>query len=44
MKIKLDENLPVELANILDKLGHDTDTVYDEGFAGSKDDLVWAIT
>ena len=33
MKIKLDENLPVRLAVKLAELGHDTDTVVEEGLA-----------
>lgn len=32
MRVKLDENLPVELANILGRLGHETDTVQQEGW------------
>lgn len=31
MQIKLDENLPADLAEILIELGHDVDTVPDEG-------------
>jgi len=41
MKIKLDENVPAVLANILDRLGHETDTVPGEGLAGSDDPKVW---
>jgi len=37
VKIKLDENLPVELANDFRMLGHDADTVYDEGLGGAED-------
>ena len=43
MKIKLDENMPVGLAEILSQLGHDADTVYDEGYAGNKDDKIWEL-
>lgn len=32
MKIKLDENLPSGLAKILAQLGHDADTITDEGW------------
>ncbi|MBS1828206.1 MAG: DUF5615 family PIN-like protein [Acidobacteria bacterium] len=42
MKIKLDENLPAELAEDLSQLGHDADTVADEGLAGARDELVIA--
>ena len=41
MKIKLDENLPVRLAGALEKLGHDTDTIPEEGLAGRSDLYVW---
>ena len=37
MKFKLDENLPVELATDLRALGHDADTVADEGLRGAAD-------
>ncbi|MGE3269414.1 MAG: DUF5615 family PIN-like protein [Chloroflexota bacterium] len=40
MKIKLDENLPIELCNDLRALGHDADTVLDEGLAGSPDSTI----
>ncbi len=41
MKIKLDENLPVRLARALEQLGHDTDTIPQEGLAGREDPQVW---
>lgn len=44
MKIKLDENLPVRLVQLLAELGHDTDTVSQEGFMGRPDPEVWAAT
>jgi len=44
MKLKLDENLPRELSGMLQQLGHDVDTVPEEGIAGSDDDVVWAAT
>jgi predicted nuclease of predicted toxin-antitoxin system len=40
MRIKLDENLPAELADDLRGLGHLVDTVVDEGLAGNADPLV----
>jgi len=40
MKIKLDENLPAGLADVLDRLGHDVDTVPREGLAGADDEAV----
>lgn len=41
MKIKLDENLPSGLAGALADLGHDVDTVLEEGLAAENDDKVW---
>ena len=41
MKLKLDENMPLALVDLLSKRGHDVDTVSDEGLAGKKDDVVW---
>ena len=41
MKIKIDENLPVDLANALKKLGHDADTVRDEALSGKEDPEIW---
>lgn len=40
MRIKLDENLPVERAVDLRAMGHDTDTVADEGLCGAPDPTV----
>lgn len=37
MKIKLDENLPVSAAAILQAAGHDVDTVTAEGLTGAPD-------
>lgn len=42
MKIKLDENLPATLVAILARLGHEADTVVDEGLRGEPDELVWS--
>lgn len=41
MKVKLDENLPEALLAELTALGHDTDNVRQEGFAGRDDPHVW---
>ena len=41
MRIKLDENLPLQLEPVLGALGHDVDTVASEGLAGRDDDAVW---
>lgn len=41
MNIKLDENLPVHLIRILSDLGHNADTVPQEGLAGLDDQTVW---
>jgi predicted nuclease of predicted toxin-antitoxin system len=41
VRIKLDENLPVGLAYDLRDLGHDVETVKEEGLTGADDDQVW---
>ncbi len=41
MRIKLDENVPSQLASVLTELGHDVDTVPSEGIAGRDDAIVW---
>jgi len=41
MKIKLDENLPRRLAHLLQTLGHDVHTVYDELLVGRADPEIW---
>ncbi|MDP2830156.1 MAG: DUF5615 family PIN-like protein [Sulfuricellaceae bacterium] len=41
MKIKLDENLPARLKPILQKYGHDVDTVPDEHLGGRPDTEIW---
>ena len=41
MKIKLDECLSVKLAQVLERLGHDVETVSSEGLTGHADTDVW---
>jgi predicted nuclease of predicted toxin-antitoxin system len=41
MKIKLDENLPADLAPGLVRLGHDVHTPHDEGLSGAEDSDIW---
>ncbi|MBT3294392.1 MAG: DUF5615 family PIN-like protein [Verrucomicrobia bacterium] len=41
MKIKLDENIPSSLKDVIAHHGHDVDTVISEGIAGKDDDVVW---
>lgn len=41
MRIKLDENLPSSLASRLGNLGHDVQTVGEEGIAGKVDSVIW---
>jgi len=41
VKIKLDENLPVRLVQLLAALGHDTETVPQEGLTGKPDSAIW---
>jgi predicted nuclease of predicted toxin-antitoxin system len=42
MRIKLDENLPATLVGTLVQLGHEADSVQQEGLQGSPDANVWA--
>jgi len=41
MKIKLDENLPVRLVELIGELGHNVDTVGQQGLTGQPDAAVW---
>lgn len=38
MKFKVDENLPIELADLLNSAGHDAVTVLDQKLGGAADD------
>lgn len=42
MRIKIDENLPLSLVEILTAFGHDTEHVVTEGLTGRDDLAVWA--
>ncbi len=42
MKIKLDENLPHQLASALAKIGHDVHTLHHESLVGRPDAEIWA--
>ena len=37
MKIKIDENLPIDVADVLAAAGHDAESVYSEGLEGIPD-------
>ncbi|MBF0181783.1 MAG: DUF5615 family PIN-like protein [Magnetococcales bacterium] len=41
MKIKLDENMPFRLTSWLCSLGHEADSVQQEGLARASDEVVW---
>jgi predicted nuclease of predicted toxin-antitoxin system len=41
MKIKIDECLPVEIAELLIERGHKAETVTSEGLKGSPDEVIW---
>ena len=43
MRIKLDENLPIELKHLFTQSGLDTATVVDEGLGGASDGEVAAV-
>jgi len=41
MKVKLDENVPIEVAELLTAHGHDTHTVAGESLAGREDAIIF---
>jgi predicted nuclease of predicted toxin-antitoxin system len=41
MKVKLDENIPISLQPLLEKLGHNVDNVIVENLIGMTDQAVW---
>jgi predicted nuclease of predicted toxin-antitoxin system len=43
MRFKIDENLPIEVADILQKAGHDAETVFSEKLSGEDDERIAAI-
>ncbi|MBF0498992.1 MAG: DUF5615 family PIN-like protein [Candidatus Riflebacteria bacterium] len=43
MKLKIDENLPLEIIEILRQYGHEAHSVYDEKMQGSKDAQLIAV-
>lgn len=43
MKFKIDENLPIELATLLQNEGYDASTIYSENLKGAKDPTVIAV-
>ena len=42
MKFKLDENLPLEIADAFRDAGHEIDSVYNEGLTGAIDEKILA--
>ena len=42
MKFKLDENLPLEIADAFRDAGHEIDSVHDEGLTGVSDEKILA--
>ena len=43
MKFKLDENLPLEIADAFRDAGHEIDSVHDEGLTGASDEEILAV-
>ena len=43
MRFKIDENLPVEAANILQQAGHDVETIHSERLTGANDQQLFSI-
>ena len=42
MRVKLDENIPAHLVGVLSDIGHEVDSVPEEGLAGEADEIVWS--
>ncbi|MBW3624393.1 MAG: DUF5615 family PIN-like protein [Armatimonadetes bacterium] len=40
MKVKVDENLPAEVAELFRQAGHEADTVTEEGLSGEPDSVI----
>lgn len=40
MRCKIDENVPIDAAQLLRASGHECDTVYDEALNGARDETV----
>lgn len=40
MKLKIDENLPIDVASLLNSLGHQAETVYSENLQGKPDLII----
>lgn len=43
MKFKVDENLPIEIAELLRSAGHEAHTVREEGMAGADDPILGSV-
>jgi predicted nuclease of predicted toxin-antitoxin system len=43
MRIKIDENLPIEVAELFKQAGHDAITVMEQGLGGEADDEIASI-
>jgi len=43
MKFKIDENLPIEVAKLLQQVGYDSATVYDQNLVGEVDEKIAAV-
>jgi hypothetical protein len=41
VRVKLDEHIPQQLSPILAALGHDAQTVVDQGLTGDADQAIW---
>ncbi len=43
MKFKIDENLPIEVADLLQQVGYDAATVYDQDLVGEADENIATV-
>jgi predicted nuclease of predicted toxin-antitoxin system len=41
MRIKIDENLPAQIASRLNSFGHEVHTAQEEGLGGCLDQMIW---
>ena len=41
LRVKVDEDLPIEVAELVRRAGHDVDTVVGEGMGGATDVVLW---
>ncbi len=43
VRVKVDEDLPTDIAHLVRAAGYDADTVYAQGHSGTPDDKLWPL-